>query len=93
LYAYLNDAYTPEQLEDADCRARAEAVFHRVADYNAEHESRDYHDDDARLAANKWGSPERMVNTYKDEKDMSFNELITFYGVQRQYYQWKLEVG
>lgn len=49
---------------------------------------RDYRDDDARLAANKWGSPMPMVNTYKDEKDMSFDELITFYGVQRQYYQW-----
>lgn len=89
LYAFLNDAYTPEQLEDADCRARAEAVYHRVADYNAEHESRDYRDDDARLAANKWGSPTKLVNTYKDEKDMSFDELITIYGVQRQYYQWQ----
>lgn len=89
LYAFLNDAYTPEQLEDADCRERAEAVYHRVADYNAEHESRDYRDDDARLAANRWGSPMPMVNTYKDEKDMSFDELITFYGVQRQYFQWQ----
>ena len=89
LYAFLNDAYTPEQLEDADCRERAEAVYHRVADYNAEHESRDYRDDDARLAANKWGSPMPMVNTYKDEGNMSFDELITFYGVQRQYYQWR----
>ena len=89
LYAFLNDAYTPEQLEDADCRERAEAVYHRVADYNAEHESRDYRDDDARLAANKWGSPMPMVNTYKDEGNMSFDELITFYGVQRQYFQWQ----
>ena len=91
LYAFLNDSYTPEQLEDADCRERAEAVFRRVADYNAEHESRDYHDDDARLAANKWGSPMPMVNTYKDEKDMSFNELITFYGVESQYRAWKYD--